>query len=414
MKIRKPSYFERFKCTASACGDNCCIGWEIEIDGETAESYGKASGPLGDRLRRSIEWEEPHFILDRERCPFLNGENLCDIIQALGEHSLCEICREHPRFYDWFDGLTEAGVGLCCEAAGRLIFENDAPATFCLADVSTEQGVEGRQLNSKRQPGAETEGGEELLSALFEARDTAFAILQDRGRSIEARLSLFLCYAQELQDYIDFGEAGRIMKAALCYRDSSVRARLFEEFQVQNEIQMGKPGASQRNLEALREILEFYLRLEPIDGSWPEQIRRLLALTGGPGEARRLREAAGQFSLEYGVRDYEYEHLAVYFVYRYFMKCREDGDLVSKAGLAVLSFLIIRLLDLDLFLRKSGFSLEDRIGTAKAYSKEIEYCEENLEKLADACWEDEAFNRERLMGLLAAEEKSVKGVFCGN
>ena len=62
--------------------------------------------------------------------------------------------------------------------------------------------------------------------------------------------------------------------------------------------------------------------------------------------------------------------------------------------------------------RQNGRQMDER--TAKAYAKEIEYCEENLEKLADACWEDEAFNRERLLERLAVKEKSLKGVFCGN
>ena len=74
IQIRKPDYFERFQCSASDCTDNCCIGWEIDIDERTAERYKKVQGELGqklkDRILREGEDELPHFILQGERCPF--------------------------------------------------------------------------------------------------------------------------------------------------------------------------------------------------------------------------------------------------------------------------------------------------------------------------------------------------------
>ena len=27
-----PDYYPEFRCSASACKHNCCIGWEIDID----------------------------------------------------------------------------------------------------------------------------------------------------------------------------------------------------------------------------------------------------------------------------------------------------------------------------------------------------------------------------------------------
>ena len=134
--IRKPDYFDRFRCIAGACSDSCCIGWEIDVDEERRVCYRNVDGELGERLKNCIDWEEGHFILQgkEERCPFLNKENLCDLIIGLGEESLCDICREHPRYYEWYDDLTEAGVGLCCEAAAKLILESEAAATFVVEE----------------------------------------------------------------------------------------------------------------------------------------------------------------------------------------------------------------------------------------------------------------------------------------
>lgn len=39
MKQIYPSYYTAFRCIGGACGDNCCIGWEIEIDARTLAAY---------------------------------------------------------------------------------------------------------------------------------------------------------------------------------------------------------------------------------------------------------------------------------------------------------------------------------------------------------------------------------------
>ena len=120
-----PNYYHKFKCIASACKHSCCIGWEINVDEDKALEYRAVTGEMGERLEKNIAWEEtPHFILgEGERCPFLNEHNLCDLILNLGEECLCEICREHPRFYNYTD-VAEVGLGMSCREAARLILSS--------------------------------------------------------------------------------------------------------------------------------------------------------------------------------------------------------------------------------------------------------------------------------------------------
>ena len=129
MNLYVPEYYPQFRCIASRCGHTCCAGWEIDIDGESLARYERLPGDFGERLRRSISREgAPHFILDEgERCPLLNGDNLCDLILREGEDALCQICRDHPRFRNYFSGRVEMGLGLVCEAAGRLILSWPRP-----------------------------------------------------------------------------------------------------------------------------------------------------------------------------------------------------------------------------------------------------------------------------------------------
>lgn len=361
MIIRKPDYYDRFHCIAGACSDSCCIGWEIDVDEERREQYRKETGEIGQRLHAFIDWEEGHFILQgkEERCPFLNEDNLCDLILELGEESLCEICREHPRYYEWYDGLTEVGVGLCCEEAARLILENENKAYFVECEEPDDEPV----LES------DTEEAQ-ITQALMHARETAFLILQNRTYSVWQRMSVFLSYVDELQDALDFGNPDEIKESAEYYR---------------NMVPEISSESGRDWITVYKKVLDYCERLEPIDEKWPVRMKKLRTLLEMPdvfGKAERNMQTDLQ------ERDYEYEHLAVYFVYRYFMKSREDGDIYSRGCLTVFCILLICLLDIAKYLETGSLSKVKRAHNSKDCSKEIEYSEENLALLAEMFWED--------------------------
>ena len=171
MKIITPNYYQQFKCIAADCKHNCCIGWEIDVDTDTLAYYQSFPGDFGLRLQKSIALDDtPHFILEKqERCPFLNAGNLCDIISTLGEEGLCAICADHPRFRNEFSNRTEIGLGLCCEAAGRLILGQTEKTKLIEAEPNEESLLPEEQ-------------------ALLQLRETIFSILQDRSFPLQQRL----------------------------------------------------------------------------------------------------------------------------------------------------------------------------------------------------------------------------------
>lgn len=127
MKLRAPEYYKHFKCIADKCSHSCCIGWEIDVDEDTAEKYASLTDGYGKEIAKSIEWgDTPHFKLcENDRCPHLDERGLCRIISNLGEDYLCHICREHPRFYNDTPHGKEVGIGMSCEEAARLILSSD-------------------------------------------------------------------------------------------------------------------------------------------------------------------------------------------------------------------------------------------------------------------------------------------------
>lgn len=143
MKDFAPMYYDKFKCIADKCRHNCCIDWEVDIDEHTLKKYKRISSPLGDKIKENIctEDEVSYFkMTQNKRCPFLRDDNLCQIICEKGSRYLCDICREHPRFYNFFTDRTEYGLGLCCEEAARIILSSNKK--FTLDIVSDDRNDE--------------------------------------------------------------------------------------------------------------------------------------------------------------------------------------------------------------------------------------------------------------------------------
>lgn len=349
MKTLVPMIYKDFHCIGSACRDNCCIGWEIDIDDRTAEFYRSVSGPFGDRLRENIDWDAGCFRLtDGERCPFLNDKNLCDLIIELGEEQLCDICDRHPRFRNVLPGRVEMGVGLCCEEAVRQLLSCEEKMVLVPGPDVEEEPAEADRM---------------LVGACGKVRELAFSVLQDRELSLKDRVRMLLSIADDLwlsQD--DTGE-GQL----------EVCDRYADHAGMPGDISQSQP----ENVEKQRiwkEISEIFLSLERLDESWTPLIERLAE----PVKEREL-------------PDIPFEQLIWYFLFRHLMAALEDGDTTGGILFAVASFLVIRR------LVQQGGDLYDIV---RRYSKEIEYSTENMDALYDAFYWNDCFRMENLIALL--------------
>lgn len=127
MKMFAPKYVKNFKCIAERCQHSCCVGWEIDIDMETLRRYqAKPDKRIMTTVEKGESGELWHFRLGSDsRCANLTKEGLCRIICEHGEDYIPEICREHPRFYNRTRRGIEAGIGMSCEEACRIILTSD-------------------------------------------------------------------------------------------------------------------------------------------------------------------------------------------------------------------------------------------------------------------------------------------------
>ena len=124
MKLYAPAYYKKFKCIADKCEHSCCIGWEIDVDAATLDKYKLLDSGYGGEIKNSISEQGSFKLCKGDRCPHLNEMGLCKIILSVGEDFLCDICREHPRFYN-FTSVCEVGLGVSCREAARLVLSSD-------------------------------------------------------------------------------------------------------------------------------------------------------------------------------------------------------------------------------------------------------------------------------------------------
>lgn len=173
MKEITPDFYKDFHCIGGACRHNCCIGWDVEIDEDTADFYRSIGGEMGKRFAKEVRYgkEGAAFRMGADRrCPFLNRQNLCDIITDIGEGGLCQICADHPRFRADFSDRIEFGLGMACEEAARLLLTHEEPLRLVVA------GDDG-----------EDEGQTEEEQRFFGRRAALITIAQDRTYPVYER-----------------------------------------------------------------------------------------------------------------------------------------------------------------------------------------------------------------------------------
>jgi lysine-N-methylase len=390
---RVPHYYKYFKCIASQCKDNCCVGgWEIDLDEETAQYYLNLPGEFGDMLRNSItKTDEYCFKLKDGKCPFLDCNHLCEIYQTLGEDKMGVVCTQFPRYTEYYGEIKETGIGLACEEVARIIFSDDE--AFSLAcDECDEEIVDDAEFDKL------------LADNLFVLRDVIFSLLENKNADVYDKLSLLVCIGWDVQQLINQNHYDELEK--LCTKLSIQGFDYIKE-------SSAKFTRIQKSKHIKDDILKFlyaYDQLETLGNDWPDALEQLYTILHS--DDMRDEQYDGlckEFMDSLGKRKKEYEILLKYFIFRYFMKAAYDHDVFGKMQLTVTNFFVIRELDLmKWFENKKKFSFEDRMDTVHIFSREVEYSEDNLFCLAEEFIFDDIFKAPNLLGLIKACKESEK------
>ena len=369
MIIHYPGYYKKFHCLAGECPDTCCIGWEITVDRETEKTYQKlrkGKSELAERLRRSVR--RRLIIPDGDRCPFLAGDGLCDLCREYGEAAMTRTCRRYPRHVEDFGDIHEVELLCSCPEAARLILSED----FRLIT---------RNMPERK---GNTDGiDEERLALWFSVREQVFAMAGDRRMPLWTRMRRILAFCHAVQarlrredtagvealveraketacrrngadpvpDLIDGDKTGdHLQTKEERMTERNVPGRLKEadhrekDWKKTNDVYT--PGkADMHNLEErfslMADFFAEFASLSPIGHGFPELLERSRTFLYHSEDSRSLYEKRQQEFRKY-VPETEIctERLLFYFLYSFVMPGFYDGDLYTKAKMAVFGAVI--------------------------------------------------------------------------
>lgn len=377
MKVRVPHYYDAFSCTGSECPDTCCVGWMIEIDDESYERFQKIEGEFGKQILNNIIEHDGgrYFALDdKGRCAFLNKDNLCDMVINHGEDSLCNLCDNYPRVGVEFGDLREMGLSFSCPEVAKLILSSKKTCKFgeWLIDEESTETDYTRDIT---------------FITLMESRDVAFAILQNREYTIGERIGVYVMFAARIQNVLEDNNPEAISKLNEKFADNSY---------IEKCIKAIKKSGMDETKKLMEAILTFDSKLISVNEKWLKMLSQVkkFVVDSSVSEFEKLN---ADFEKIYSDNQYVYEHLMVYYVYRYFMKMIFDGDIYSKAIMHSLSTMVIREINVAEYAVKGDFTMEDQINAMYMYSKEIEHCEENMAALCDEFWDNDLYQTQSII-----------------
>ncbi|WP_394923368.1 flagellin lysine-N-methylase [uncultured Robinsoniella sp.] len=384
MQYTIPHYFKKFQCTASACPDTCCAGWEIVIDEKTIKKYKRVKGSFRNRLHNSIDWKNAVFKQYRHRCEFLNEDNLCDIYKEAGPAMLCKTCRTYPRHVEEYEGLREISLSLSCPPCAELILG-------CKEKV--------RFITREKECPSEEYGDFDFLlfTNLMDARDAIIRIMQNRDLDCTIRMAMVLAFSHDLQSRIDRGQLYSIEEVVNRYQSPNAIS-FFQKKQKEYKKQNNNRGTVMNNM------FHVFDQLEILRKEWPDFIDSLSGCLFAQGETaysynrHKFLENVEDQSNDLDNWACWCEQLMVYFIFTYFCGAVYDREAYSKMQLAVVSTLLIQEMAQALWLKqKEKLEFGDFIRTTQRYSREIEHSDLNLNRLEEIFTEDETFHLDNLL-----------------
>lgn len=387
MQYTIPDYYKEFRCTADACEDTCCAGWQIVIDKKALREYRKIKGNFRKRMGESVDWRQSTFRQDEEkRCAFLNEENLCDLYANLGEKSLCRTCRLYPRHIEEFEGVREITLSVSCPEAAKILMEKKEPVTFRTYEKEGEEEYE--------------EFDPFLYSMLADARESMIQMLQNRKYPVEVRVGMILGLGHDIQRRVHNQEL--FSCAEVMERYQSERAWKFVEKKVweythaesrsaddeaaaEEAVSLSKSVEEQKRFVRAKKLFRKLYKLELLREDWEMLLREAEWILYGKGAERYL-ETEKQFRewQKENLPDMEIqlEQLLVYFVFTYFCGAVYDEHIYSKVQMAGACVFLIRELWKARWVKNGcGLDIGEMTEIVYRFSREVEHSDVNLKRI---------------------------------
>jgi lysine-N-methylase len=132
IKFKGANHIKKFKCIGSACEENCCSKWNVELDQPTFLKYKNFSAPEFKLAFESSFVQYPILkrrahsygvlnLTETKTCPFLTHQGLCGVQEKFGEDYLSLVCASFPRITHLINDQYERTLSLSCPEAARIV-----------------------------------------------------------------------------------------------------------------------------------------------------------------------------------------------------------------------------------------------------------------------------------------------------
>ena len=286
----------------------------------------------------------------------------------------------------------------------------------------TENGEAGQQEYIIH---SEESFDEDYFQMLKDCRSVAFYIVQNRELKVSQRVLLYLDYARAVQELLDH--------EPICEEsDEQSRNRLKEGMKECNKQYLTTGFLKERVKQLVQEMEQtpeddrgydlygepvakgelsyhlmpeymavLYQELKHCKPQWGPMLEEAEQLLHTQMDAQTYDALYQEFQEYYQSKEYEYEHLLSYFVFKYFLKAYFDDDIYGKAKVGVMGYLVVTELAVCQWLKQGKtYTTEDQAELFHLYSREMEHSEENYDAFYEALQTEDFCNWEHLKLLL--------------
>lgn len=386
-----PHHYKEFRCIGGICEDNCCVGWDVEIDQKTYREYQKEKDQeLSVLFRRSIHKNPSCYnpnidyaivtLAAQNRCPFLNEQQLCKIQARLGHDRLSNVCAAYPRYANEVDGILEYSINVSCPEAARLILTDRRGILFETAEEARDsRTIINMTVNTAEYPG-------NLMGKHFtELREFTITLLQDRKYPLRDRLLMLGRCFEELQKPIHKNDSTRLQALLKEYYEKAG----YEKFQLDRSAAV-KNQETPSQFRVLNELIDRMDRVTSIDSK--RFIKSAQEFSKGIGISKRSDPETESKAYETAYVQYykpfmeQHEHLLenylVNYVFGSLFPAAESKNLSDAYLLLVMRFALIQYYLVGIAAYHKGLSEEKCVQFIQIFSKAIEHHHTYLQDMA--------------------------------
>lgn len=371
MKVLKPFYYDKFKCTANECVDNCCSNWKIEIDKKTYKKYKKLKGQLGKKINNNISRNRNNanylqygkINLKNNKCSLLSEDGLCTIHSKLGENYLCNTCKKYPREIRKYGEIYERNLSISCPEVARYIIKCKDNFSFNLEEEKLSDLDKDYIVNNKY--------NEKLYNILWDTRSLAMKIIQFKEIEIWKRISFFKMLTDKVQNIINEKQYDNYEEILNNFREQVTNINIINSLDkicvisdvkikfIQSALQVRANNGL--NNDKFTSLIIEYNELCDKNIDFKNNVENII----------KIEE---EFNIYLKEQENIIENLLIYLIYKYFMKALHTKDLNAEVNNIILSYAMIKMLLLSRYNKNNkALKEEDFVEVFYLFSRNIEH-----------------------------------------